>query len=220
MGKSAQIPGSRKINKKMITIINYGSGNINAIGNIYERLKIPFKIANNPEEVKDAQKIILPGVGAFDETISMLDKSGFRKVLDTDVLENKVPFLGIFVGMQILAQKSEEGRLPGLGWINGEVKKIDKTLLNQKPMIPHLGWNTIKASKENLLFDGVDEEEGFYFILSFYFDCADDKDVLSTTFYGKSFASSVNNKNIYGVQFHPEKSHQNGIKLLQNFANS
>jgi|SRR5665647_1191169 len=202
----------------MITIINYGSGNISAIGNIYERLKIPFNVADRPDEVIGAEKIILPGVGAFDETVSKLDVSGFRSVLDNEVLQNKVPVLGICVGMQILANKSEEGVLPGLGWINGEVKKIDKTLLTQKPKIPHLGWNSIEVSKNNLLYDGIDTEEGFYFLHSFYFECAEDADVLSRTFYGKSFASSVNNNNVFGVQFHPEKSHHNGVRLLQNFA--
>lgn len=203
----------------MITIINYGSGNINAIGNIYERLKISFKVANNPEEVNGAEKIILPGVGAFDETISMLDESGFRKVLDKEVLGNNVPVLGICVGMQILANKSEEGLLPGLGWISGEVKKINKELLTQKPKIPHLGWNSIEISKKNLLFDGIDPEEGFYFLHSYYFECSVDNDILSRTFYGKNFASSVNNNNVFGVQFHPEKSHHNGVRLLHNFAN-
>lgn len=202
----------------MITIINYGSGNISAIGNIYDRLRIPYKVADQPEEVVGAEKIILPGVGAFDETISMLDESGFRSVLDNEVLKNKVPVLGICVGMQILAKKSEEGTFSGLGWINGEVKKIDKAILTQKPKIPHLGWNSIEITRNNLLFEGVDKDEGFYFLHSYYFECAEDRDVLSTTFYGKSFASSVNNNNIYGVQFHPEKSHHNGVKLLQNFA--
>lgn len=202
----------------MITIINYGSGNIKAIGNIYERLKIPFKVANHPEEVIGAEKIILPGVGAFDETISMLDDLGFRKVLDNEVLNNKIPVLGICVGMQILAKRSEEGSLPGLGWIDGEVKKIDKTLLNSKPKIPHLGWNTIKSNNNNALFHNVDEDQGFYFLHSFYFECMKQEDVMSTTFYGKTFASSVNHKNIYGVQFHPEKSHYNGVNLLKNFA--
>jgi imidazole glycerol-phosphate synthase subunit HisH len=203
----------------MITIINYGSGNIRAIGNIYERLNIPFKIANLPEEVAGAEKIILPGVGAFDETISMLDASGFRSVLDQEVLTNQIPVLGICVGMQILSKKSEEGSLPGLGWINGEVKKIDKTLLKSKPKIPHLGWNSIKITNTNGLFHEVDEEQGFYFLHSYYFECADEKDIMSLTTYGKDFASSVNHKNIYGVQFHPEKSHHNGVNLLKNFAN-
>jgi glutamine amidotransferase len=202
----------------MITIINYGSGNISAIGNIYERLKVPFKVANSPEEVLGSEKIILPGVGAFDETISMLDESGFRSVLDKEVLENKVPVIGICVGMQILAKSSEEGILPGLGWIDGVVKKIDKSLITVKPKIPHLGWNSIEVSRSNSLFEGIDEEEGFYFLHSYYFECNNEADVLSRTFYGKSFASSVNNNNIYGVQFHPEKSHSNGVQLLHNFA--
>lgn len=202
----------------MITIINYGSGNIRAIGNIYERLNIPFKIAGCPEDVKGAQKIILPGVGAFDETISMLDESGFRSVLDHEVLTNHIPVLGICVGMQILAKKSEEGSLPGLGWINGEVKKIDKSLLASKPKIPHLGWNSVKTKNMNKLFQNVDEELGFYFLHSYYFECVNETDIMSKTFYGKNFASSVNHDNIYGVQFHPEKSHHNGMNLLKNFA--
>ncbi|MDR6786144.1 glutamine amidotransferase [Pedobacter africanus] len=202
----------------MITIINYGSGNIQAIGNIYTRLKIPFKIANCPEDVNGAEKIILPGVGAFDETISMLDKSGFRDVLDKEVLENNVPVLGICVGMQILANGSEEGQLSGLGWINGYVKKIDKELLVQKPKVPHLGWNSLEFSDDLPLYKGVDKEEGFYFLHSYYFECEEESNIMSKTFYGTSFASSVNKNNIYGVQFHPEKSHHNGVKLLQNFA--
>jgi glutamine amidotransferase len=202
----------------MITIINYGSGNISAIGNIYERLKVPFKVANSPEEVLGSEKIILPGVGAFDETISMLDESGFRSVLDKEVLENKVPVIGICVGMQILAKSSEEGILQGLGWIDGVVKKIDKSLITVKPKIPHLGWNSIEVSRSNSLFNDIDEEEGFYFLHSYYFECNNEADVLSRTFYGKSFASSLNNNNIYGVQFHPEKSHSNGVQLLHNFA--
>jgi glutamine amidotransferase len=202
----------------MITIINYGSGNIRAIGNIYDRLNIDYKIASSPQEVEGAQKIFLPGVGAFDETISMLDKTGFREVLDKEVLQNKVPVIGICVGMQILAESSEEGTLPGLGYIKGRVKKIDATLLNQKPKLPHLGWNSIQITRKNTLLDGVDEEFGFYFLHTYYFDCENNSDILATTNYGKSFASAVNHENVYGIQFHPEKSHNNGVTLLKNFA--
>lgn len=202
----------------MITIINYGSGNIRAIGNIYDRLNISYKIASSPQEVHGAQKIFLPGVGAFDETISMLDKTGFREVLDKEIIQNKVPVIGICVGMQILAESSEEGSLPGLGYIKGRVKKIDETLLKQKPKLPHLGWNSIQIARENTLLDGVDEEFGFYFLHTYYFECENDSDILATTNYGKSFASAINHENVYGIQFHPEKSHNNGVTLLKNFA--
>jgi glutamine amidotransferase len=202
----------------MITIINYGSGNINAIGNIYERLNIPFTIANTPEEIKNAGKILLPGVGAFDETIAMLDDTGFRPALDNAVLIDKRPVLGICVGMQILAQKSEEGNLSGLGWIEGEVKKIDKSTLLHKPKLPHLGWNSIDVKRKSDLFNGINEEDGFYFLHSYHFVPNHNDDILATTFYGRELASAINKDNIFGVQFHPEKSHHNGIQLLKNFA--
>lgn len=201
----------------MITIINYGSGNINAIGNIYERLNIQFSIANRREDIYKAGKIILPGVGSFDETIAKLDQSGFRQVLDEAVLKNKIPVLGICVGMQILSNRSEEGQLNGLGWIKGNVNKIDKSLLKDKPKIPHLGWNSVEVVNESKLFKDVDYEKGFYFLHSYYFECASDADILAKTVYGKTFTSAVNHENIYGVQFHPEKSHQNGVQLLKNF---
>ncbi len=202
----------------MITIIDYGSGNISAIGNIYEKLNIPFQIAKTPDDVVGAKKLFLPGVGAFDETIAKLDETGFREVLDKEVLENKVPIVGICVGMQILAQSSDEGKLPGLGYIKGHVKKIDEALLTQKPKLPHLGWNTAEVKKPNQLFIDIDHEIGFYFLHTYYFECENPTDVLATTTYGKSFASAVNHENVYGIQFHPEKSHHNGVKLLHNFA--
>jgi imidazole glycerol-phosphate synthase subunit HisH len=202
----------------MITIVNYGSGNIRAIGNIYQRLNIPYKVANEAEEITGAEKIILPGVGAFDETIARLDESGFRSVLDHEVLVNKKPVLGICVGMQILARKSDEGNLTGLGWIKGDVIKFDKSILKSRPKLPHLGWNSVAIQKPSSIFFGVDEEQGFYFLHSYYFECDNTEDVMSTTCYGTSFTSSVNHENIYGVQFHPEKSHNNGINVLKNFA--
>lgn len=202
----------------MITIIDYGSGNIRAIGNIYDTLKINYKIAKSPEEVMGAEKIFLPGVGAFDETISMLDKTGFRGVLDFEVMQNKVPIIGICVGMQILAESSEEGKLSGLGYIKGKVRKMDASLLNQKPKLPHLGWNSIEIARQSALLKNIDSELGFYFLHSYYFECENQEDILTTTTYGKSFASAINHDNVYGIQFHPEKSHHNGINLLHNFA--
>ena len=202
----------------MIKIVNYGSGNIRAIGNIYDRLGIKYEVAENPEALKDASRIILPGVGAFDEAMGMLNKSGFREILDELVLINSVPILGICVGMQILSESSEEGDLEGLGWIKGRVKKIDKNLLPTKPKLPHLGWNSVEVKKHSELLNLIDVKTGFYFIHSFYFQCLNPEDELTTTFYGNDFSSSVNRGNVTGVQFHPEKSHFNGITLLKNFS--
>jgi len=201
----------------MITIVNYGSGNIRAICNIYDRLKVAYRIANDGSEIVRPQKIFLPGVGAFDETISKLDQLGFREKLDQEVLVNKVPFMGICVGMQVLAESSEEGNLKGLGYIRGKVKKFDRSVLNFKPTLPHMGWNSITIRKPDL-FQCVDADRGFYFLHSYYFECDDESDVACQTAYGQVFASAVSNGNVFGVQFHPEKSHANGVTLLKNFA--
>ena len=202
----------------MITIIDYGSGNIQAIANIYDSLHVPHKIARSPEDVVGAEKLFLPGVGAFDETISVLDGIGFREVLDREVLINNVPIIGICVGMQILAESSEEGDLPGLGYIKGKVRKIDQSLLLHKPKLPHLGWNSVQEKKRSELMVDIDSSKGFYFLHSYHFDCEDEQDILTTTDYGRTFISSVQHGHIFGVQFHPEKSHSNGIRLLHNFA--
>ncbi len=203
----------------MITIIDYGSGNISAIGNIYERLNIDYKIAKSPSEIIGAHKLFLPGVGAFDETMILLENSGFRKALDIEVLINKVPIIGICVGMQVLGCSSEEGKLPGLGYIKGHVKRLDENLIINKPSLPHMGWNNISLKRQSPLFEDIDTEIGFYFLHSFYFECDNHSDVLATTEYGQSFASAINHENVYGIQFHPEKSHNNGVSLLKNFAN-
>lgn len=203
----------------MITIINYGSGNIQALCNIYNNLNIEFKVASTPNDLKDSTKIILPGVGSFDETIGMLKKSGFVEHLNHMVLINKIPVLGICVGMQILSNESEEGKLKGLGWINGSVRKFNKEIFDTKPKIPHLGWNSIvPKNKQHPILNNINPDRGFYFIHSYYFDCNDNNNILTESFYGIKFCSSVNKENIYGVQFHPEKSHKNGIELLKNFA--
>lgn len=202
----------------MITIVNYGSGNIRAITNIYDMLKISYLIASAPEDLKGSQRLILPGVGAFDDTLKRLNESGLREVLDELVLKQKVPVLGICVGMQIMAQSSEEGEMHGLGWIEGEVKKFDKGKLKMLPKIPHLGWNSIEVKKDSSLFNNIDIENGFYFIHSYFFQAKNQIDILTETFYGEIFTSSIQKENVYGVQYHPEKSHRNGVELLKNFA--
>jgi glutamine amidotransferase len=202
----------------MITIINYGSGNIGALANIYEKYSIPYKIATSSSEIENAEKIILPGVGAFDSTMQSLNQSGLRDALDHQVLIKKVPVLGICVGMQIMANGSEEGTLPGLSWINARVKKFSTEQIKHLPKIPHLGWNTIQLAKSHLLMNNIDENRGFYFIHSYYVETFLSDDVLTTTFYGHQFTSAIQKENIMAVQFHPEKSHKNGVQLLLNFS--
>lgn len=207
------------LNKKAkIGIVNYGSGNIFSISNIYKKGNIDFFISSEPKELAKASHLILPGVGAFDETMKTLNDSGLKVFLDEMVLGEKKPILGICVGMQLLAESSEEGNLQGFGWIKGKVRKFDESVFKQKPYLPHLGWNTVNIQQEHSIFNQVDPEEGFYFLHSYYFDCQNTQDILSTTDYGISFASAVHHENVYGMQFHPEKSHQNGINIFYNFS--
>jgi glutamine amidotransferase len=203
----------------MITIIDYGLGNVKAFAHVYKKLGFQYKFASRAQDLQDASKIILPGVGAFDYAVERLQQSGMREALEDLVLERKVPVLGVCVGMQMLGLSSEEGNLPGLGWVNGVVKKFDESILSHKACLPHMGWNNVTPLRENNLFQGVDTESRFYFLHSYYFQCQNDEDAIAHTEYGRQFSCAVNSGNIYGVQFHPEKSHQNGIQLLRNFGN-
>jgi len=203
----------------MITIINYGLGNVRAFVNVYERLNIPVSVANTATDLKSASKIILPGVSTFDYAIQLLQKSGMRETLDKLALQHKIPVLGICVGMQMMAHSSEEGNLSGLGWIDGVVKKFDASLFTHNMPLPHMGWNNVKPTQNNKLFQALDSNSRFYFLHSYYFQCNNKQDSIAVSDYGIEFSSTVNSGNIYGVQFHPEKSHQNGIQLLKNFAN-
>lgn len=202
----------------MIGIVDYGSGNIQAIKNIYKNLKLDCKFVSSPEDFDGITKIILPGVGAFDEAMTQLNESGMRAVLDSLVLEKKIPVLGVCVGMQIMAAGSDEGELAGLGWFDAQVKLFDASTIVHKPKLPHMGWNEISPKSEHPIFTSVDLQKGFYFLHSFYFQCNNTSDVLAETFYGDVFHCSVHKENIYGFQFHPEKSHSNGINLFKNFA--
>jgi imidazole glycerol-phosphate synthase subunit HisH len=201
----------------MIGIVDYGSGNVEAIATIYKNLNLRYKIISDPQELDEADKLILPGVGAFDATMQQMLRSGLKDKLDKLVLIEKKPVLGICVGMQILAESSEEGKFKGLGWIPGKVKKFDVSSFVHKPYLPHMGWNSV-APIQNNIFNGIDNTIGFYFVHSYYFECSDQEHVLGVSNYGGEFPSAVYRDNVYGVQFHPEKSHSNGVNLLKNFA--
>lgn len=203
----------------MIAIIDYGVGNIKAFSNIYKNLNIVFTIAKCVEDLEDATKIILPGVGSFDYAMERLQKSGMQEPLNELVLKRKLPVLGVCVGMQMLANKSDEGKLSGLGWIDGVVKKFDQSKVDEKVPLPHMGWNNVKPIANNNLFQDSDIESRFYFLHSYYFAPHNEDNVLAVTDYNGPYASAVRSENVFGVQFHPEKSHQNGIQLLKNFAN-
>lgn len=202
----------------MIGIIDYGSGNIQAIATIYKNLNIEHQVLDRPEDLKKADKLILPGVGAFDATMQQLIDSGLKEELNKLVLQDKIPVLGICVGLQVMGYGSEEGELSGLGWIPGMVKKFDESIIEIKPKLPHMGWNVINDLRNHPLFRGIDNDFGFYFVHSFYFECENDANVLTTSNYGDEFTSSIYSNHIIGTQFHPEKSHGNGVQLLKNFA--
>jgi imidazole glycerol-phosphate synthase subunit HisH len=202
----------------MIGIINYGLGNIKAFTNIYSKLGIPFVIASKADHLKKITKIILPGVGAFDHAMQKLEISGMRHALDELALERRLPVLGVCVGMQMLAHSSEEGKRQGLGWIDGVVKKFDQAKLTSATHLPHMGWNNVRPVIKNCLFKDIYADSRFYFLHSYHFHCLQQDNILALTEYGGLFASAVHFGNIFGVQFHPEKSHQWGISLLKNFA--
>ena len=204
----------------MITIVDYGLGNIKAFANAYKRLNIEVRYASTPEQLKQANKIILPGVGAFDHAMRMLNQSGLHDCLNDLVLVQKVPVIGICVGMQMMANTSEEGSGAGLGWINGTVKHFhnDNEIRASKNPLPHMGWNNISPVKETSLTRNLDEDKRFYFLHSYYFECKNEQDVVATANYGFDYACIINHDNVYGIQCHPEKSHHNGVSLLKNFA--
>ena len=202
----------------MVTILNYGSGNIKAITNSHQILDIPFKVASKPSELGDAERIILPGVGSFDHCMKKLNSSGLKEVLNRKVIEEKTPVLGICIGLHLMAFGSEEGNLQGLKWINGYVKKFDESKLILKPKLPHMGWNSISVKTVPELFKGINQEYGFYFIHSYYIELENEEDTMTITNYENDFVSGINNSNIYAVQFHPEKSHSNGLNLFKNFS--
>jgi len=202
----------------VITIVDYGLGNVRAFSNMYKRMNIEARVATTAAELADASRVILPGVGAFDHAMTLLDASGMRQTLDALVLERRVPVLGICVGMQILADGSDEGQLPGLGWVRGRVRALRSAAGWTGLPLPHMGWNDVVPQPGMPLFRGFENDARFYFLHSFYFECARPEDAAARASYGIDFACAVHAGNVFGVQFHPEKSHHWGGNLLRNFA--
>jgi glutamine amidotransferase len=203
---------------KMIVIIDYGMGNLGSIKNMFKKIGQKSVITSDIDKIESAEKLILPGVGAFDNAVTNLKQMGLFDVIKRATTEDKTPLMGICLGMQLLTKRSEEGKLDGLGLLDAETIRFkfnDKTL-----KIPHMGWNTVDIVNKNSLFGDVSEETRFYFVHSYYAKCIDESNILTTTNYGLEFCSSFSKDNIYGVQFHPEKSHKFGMKLLSNFAES
>lgn len=201
----------------MITIVDYGMGNLGSVFNMFKKIGVASKITSNLEEINNAEKILLPGVGSFDNAMKRLNESGIREVLDKKVLKDKIPVLGICLGMQLLTNQSEEGKEKGLGWIDAETKKF-KFKKEQKLRVPHMGWNVVNQATKSKLTESFVEESRFYFVHSYYVEVENQVNSILKTKYGLEFDSAIQQNNIYGAQFHPEKSHKFGMKLFENFA--
>jgi glutamine amidotransferase len=200
----------------MILIIDYGLGNVRSIYAKIEQMGEPVTISSDIESIENADKIILPGVGSFDSGMENIRKLGIRDTLDRKVCRDKLPILGICLGMQLLTRKSEEGMLPGLGYIDADTRKFSfgtTTNLN----IPHMGWNTIIINQRSPLLEGIVTNLRFYFVHSYHVACDLPENIVASTQYGYEFPSIIQQENIFGVQFHPEKSHKQGIQLIKNF---
>jgi len=200
----------------MITIIDYGMGNLGSVANMIKKVGGKSIITSDKEEIQKAIKILLPGVGAFDNAVKNLKKLDLLDLIKEKVLMGNIPIMGICLGMQLLTKGSEEGELEGFGFIDAFAKKFK--FENKKLKVPHMGWNTVKLQKKSNLFEGMENQENrFYFVHSYAVECNEKQDILTTTNYGYEFVSSFEKGNIIGCQFHPEKSHKFGMALFKNF---
>lgn len=200
----------------MITVVDYGMGNLGSLLNMFKRIGAPVRIESDPAAIATADKIVLPGVGAFDSAMRRINgAAGLREVLDRRALIDKRPVLGVCLGMQLLTQSSEEGELPGLGWIAGKARRFPRI---DGLKVPHMGWNVATRARSSALTVDLDREPRFYFVHSYYVIVDDSAHSLMRTHYGLDFESAIGRDNIFGVQFHPEKSHRFGQRILENFA--
>lgn len=200
----------------MVTIIDYGAGNIGSIVNMIRRVGYDSIVSSNPDDIRKADKLILPGVGSFNHGMSQLNKSGLVEVLNQKVLEEKIPILGICLGAQLFTNGSEEGDLRGLGWFDAEVNRF-KFDLSSNLKTPHMGWNLLDGAKKSRLLNDLPLDPRFYFVHSYYLNPKNESDILATTTYGHKFVAALEKDNIIGCQFHPEKSHKFGMKIIKNF---
>ena len=202
----------------MIVVVDYGMGNLGSIANMLKRVGAPGVVSGDPEVIGDAAKLILPGVGAFDHGMERLAGSGLIPLLTRKVKEEHTPVLGLCLGMQLFARRSEEGTAKGLGWLRADVVRFSSGPSREKLRVPHMGWNTARPARPHPVLDGSGEDARFYFAHSFHVVCDDPSLQIACTEYGYEFPSVIGSENIIGVQFHPEKSHRFGMRLFEAFA--
>lgn len=202
----------------MVVIVDYGTGNIRSIANMLKKIGVVCQISSKKEDIKDAARLILPGVGAFDNAMKNIKALDLIGILNEKVLNEKIPILGICLGMQIMTLSSDEGNLQGLSWLNAKTTHFKTIDQSRNLRIPHMGWNNIYPKSYNFLFSNMEKEEmRFYFVHSYFVECKNREDIISTSKYGIEFTSAFRKDNIFGVQFHPEKSHKFGMQVLKNF---
>jgi len=200
----------------MISIIDYGMGNIGSLINMFMQVGEDIAVISNKEDVLKAHKLVLPGVGSFKAAMQRINEiPGLRDALDVKALKHQIPILGVCLGMQLLTESSQEGPADGLGWISGTTKKFEKI---GDIKIPHMGWNAVRVVQENKLTESVNDESKYYFVHSYYVEVREEQSSLLKSEHGVVFDSAIVRENIFGVQFHPEKSHKHGMKLLGSFA--
>ncbi|MDQ3190059.1 MAG: imidazole glycerol phosphate synthase subunit HisH [Bacteroidota bacterium] len=202
----------------MLVIIDYGMGNLRSVKKAFDRIGVESVISTSFNDIENASKLILPGVGNFKNGMENINSRGLVQLLNKQVIQERVPILGICLGMQLFTARSEEGNVQGLNWLDAQTVKFSS--LKKGLKIPHMGWNNLVVQKKDSVLNEIETENSFYFVHSYYVQCNNSADVLSTTDYGGEFVSSLQKNNITGMQFHPEKSHSSGLKVLRNFGSS